>query len=269
MQSPFSFGRVSFINVIFQNYISVRGSEIMSDRPEETAGVKNIYLIKRRPTATREELLVHWFANHMPDVIARHKNSRDGIFAKHYIATPFDVKMDRDMAWDGMAQLWYNRAPPHPARPMGRDPVDTFQEKAEPYMPWGTREYVVMDGALPLVPPTLNPPFPCTRSGFFKVVFLVGLAAGADAQALFDHWLDLHVPNVRQVMQKVGGFRYVVSHSINPANEDYAGMAELYFPDAAGWACYRAEIQPDGMENWVDPDNVAVFSSGTEMVGIP
>jgi hypothetical protein len=152
---------------------------------------------------------------------------------------------------------------------MGSDPVDTFQEKAEPYVPWATREFVVMDGALPLEPPTLNPPFPCTRSGFFKVIFLVGLKDGADSQALFDHWLDVHVPNVRQVMEKVGGFRYVVSHSLDPAGENYVGMAELYFPDASGWTHYRDEIQPDGMENWVDSDNVSVFTSGTEMVGIP
>jgi len=241
----------------------------MGERPEETAGVKNIYLIKRRPTATREELIVHWFANHMPDVIARHKNNRGSIFAKHYVATFFDVKAGRDLAWDGMAQLWYNQATPHPDRPMGSDPVDTFQEKAEPYMPWATKEYVVMNGPLPLAPPTLNRPFPCTRSGFFKVVFLVGLVAGADSQALFDHWLGKHVANVRRVMEKVDGFRYVVSHALDPDVEDYAGMAELYFPDASGWARYREEIKPDGIEQWVDPDNVAVYTSRTEMVGIP
>jgi EthD domain len=241
----------------------------MGERPTETEGVKNVYLIKRRATATREELIVHWFANHMPDVIARHKNSRDSIHADHYIATLFNAKHGKEMAWDGMAQLWYNQATPRPKKPMGSDPIDTFQEKAEPYMPWATREYVVMDGALPLDPPTLNPPFPCTRSGFFKVIFLVGLQDGADSQALFDHWLDVHVPNVRQVMEKVGGFRYLVSHSQEPDTEKYAGMAELYFPDASGWARYLEEIQSDGMEQWVDSNEVSLFTSETEMVGIP
>ena len=125
-----------------------------------------------------------------------------------------------------------------------------------------------MDGPLPLNPPTLNPPFPCTRSGFFKVTFLVSPLQGADCGALFDHWLDVHVPNVRQTMEAVGGFRYVVSHSIEPEVEPYTGMAELYFPNAASWAAYREHIRPDGMAQWVDSDAMLVFHSGTEMVGI-
>jgi hypothetical protein len=134
---------------------------------------------------------------------------------------------------------------------------------------WPTREYVVMDGALALKPPTLNPPFPCTRSGFFKVTFLVPLQAGADSAELFAHWLDVHLPNVRQCMEAVGGFRYVISHSLAPETDAIAGMAELYFPDASGWAAYRKHISADGMERWVDGDGVQLFYSGTQMVGIP
>ena len=36
-------------------------------------------------------------------------------------------------------------------------------------------------------------------------------------------------------MGKIGGFRYVVSHSLEPDTEPYAGMAELYFPNEKGW----------------------------------
>ena len=50
--------------------------------------------------------------------------------------------------------------------------------------------------------------------------------------------------------------------------EPYAGMAELYFSDASGWADYQKHIRPDGMEQWVDYDAMAIFHSGTEMVGI-
>ena len=42
-----------------------------AERPTATPGAKMMYLIKRRATTTREELIAHWFANHMPDVIAR------------------------------------------------------------------------------------------------------------------------------------------------------------------------------------------------------
>ena len=38
--------------------------------PTPTPGVKMNYLIKARPTTSREELVAHWFANHMPIVIA-------------------------------------------------------------------------------------------------------------------------------------------------------------------------------------------------------
>ena len=68
-------------------------------------------------------------------------------------------------------------------------------------------------------------------------------------------------------MEAVGGFRYVVGHSQEPAAEAYAGMAELYFPDVSSWSKYKDLIQPDGMERWVG--EVLQFESGTEMVGIP
>ena len=237
-------------------------------RPIATPGAKMMYLIKRRETTTREELIAHWFANHMPDVIARAEQAAaDGkLHAEHYVATLFNPKHDRRHNWDGMAQLWYGKALLRPYSAHGVEPTDTFQEKVEPYMPWATREYIVMDGALPLNPPTLNLPFPCTRSGFFKVTFLVSIKQGGDHGELYDHWLDVHVPNVRQTMQAVGGFRYVVSHGIDPERDSYAGMAELYFPDASGWARYREQIKPDGMHHRIN--TWEVFYSGTEMVGI-
>ena len=241
-----------------------------ASRPLATPAAKMMYLIKRKATTAREELIAHWFANHMPGVIAGQEKSRAAgkNHAARYVATLFDPKPGKKLDWDGVAQLWYERALPRPQSAHGVEPIDTFQEKTEPYLPWATREYVVLDGALPLAPPTLNPPFPCTRSGFLKITFLVGTVPDADCGALFDHWLDVHLPNVRQTMQAVGGFRYVVSHSLEPEAEPYAGMAELYFPDASGWARYREKIRPDGMERWVDAGATLVFQSGTEMVGI-
>lgn len=240
-------------------------------RPPATPGAKMMYLIRRRPESTREELIAHWFANHMPAVIKRNLDNRAAgkPGASRYVATLFDPRDGAASAWDGVAQLWYAEPLPRPETPHGASPTDTFQEKAEPYWPWPTREYVVIDGALPLAPPTLNPPFPCTRSGFHKVTFLVSLKPGADSAALFDHWLDVHVPNVCANMAASGGFRYVVSHSLEPGRDAYAGMAELYFPNPDGWAAFRAGIKPDGMDQWVDVDATQVFHSGTEMVGIP
>ncbi len=239
----------------------------------ETPGAKMMYLIKRKPETSREELVAHWFANHMPAVIQSQKDAeaRRRMHATRYIATLFDADASGDHPWDGVAQLWWPRALPKPAAGFGAEPRDTFQQKAAPYMPWATREYVVMDGGehLSTAPLTLNTPYPMTRSGFFKMTFLVAAKEGTDYEAFFKHWLDVHVPNVASVMQAVAGFRYVVSHSIEPAAEPYAGMAELYFHDAEAWAAYRRTIKADGMERWVDGERMRVLRAQTEMVGIP
>ena len=245
----------------------------MMDRPSPTPGARMLYLIKRRAGTSREELIAHWFANHMPAVIEGQKAQaeRDKPHAWRYIATLFDADRNGEYPWDGLAQLWWDRVLPMPDVPHGEPPTDTFQQKAEPYVPWATTEYVVLDGSehLPVEPLTLNAPFPCTRSGFFKVSFLVAAKPDTDFDAFFSHWLDTHVPNVRNVMSEVGGFRYVVSHSVNPAAEPYAGLAELYFPDASGWSDYRSVIQADGMERWVDTSNMHILTTSTEMIGIP
>ena len=238
-------------------------------RPIKTKNTKMQFLIKRRQTTSREELIAHWFANHMPDVIAQNSTEKntDRLRASRYIATLFDPGQDDRHLWDGVAQLWFPEPLPRSTVAHGATPRDTFQEKVEPYMSWATQEYVVMDGALPLDPPTLNPPFPCTRSGFFKVTFLVRQKKEANSGELFDHWLDVHIPNVCQTMEAAGGFRYVVSHSQDPGEDPYAGMAELYFTEASGWEKYKGLIKADGMERWVG--EVHRFESGTEMVGIP
>ncbi|MBU2552172.1 MAG: EthD domain-containing protein [Proteobacteria bacterium] len=232
-----------------------------------------IYLIKRKPTASREELVVHWFANHMPLVIrAQQERAAKGkLHARRYIVALFDPTPNGEHPWDGMAQLWWDKPLPRPDEPHGITPEDSFQQKALPYLPWASKEYVVLDNSecLKVEPLTLNAPFPCTRSGFYKVSFLVKAKAGADYEKFHHHWLDVHVPNVRSVMEHVGGFRYIVSHSLDPKIEPYAGLAELYFHDESGWAKYKSLIQPDGMEEWVDPAGTLVLRARTEMIGLP
>ena len=232
-----------------------------------------LYLIKRRPSMSREELVAHWFANHMPLVIqAQHDQAARGRpHARRYIATLFDANTHGEQPWDGMAQLWWDTPLAMPKVPHGTTPSDTFQQKAEPYVPWASTEYVVIDGSenLEVEPLTLNAPFPCTRSGFYRVSYLVKAREGADFAEFYAHWLNTHVANVRSVMEQVAGFRYVVSHSIDPQAEPYAGLAELYFHDEAGWARYREAIKPDGMEKWVDRDGTMVLVGRTEMIGLP
>lgn len=239
-------------------------------QPQATPGAKMQYLIKRKPTTTREELIAHWFANHMPGVIDRNTRNRDGgkPHATHYVATLFDPEDGNPMGWDGVAQLWYAEPLPRPAQASAVEPYDTFQEKVEPYWPWATQEYVAIDGALPLSPLTLNAPFPCTRSGFYKRTSLVAAKPGTDIEAMHAHWLDIHLPNVQKTMAAVGGFRYVVSLSLEREHAPYAGTAELYFRDAAGWAAFQDAYTLDGFEQFVDDAATQRFASGTEMVGV-
>lgn len=238
-------------------------------RPAAAPGAKMIYLIRRRPGVSREELIAHWFANHMPEVIGRQQQQADAgrPAARRYLASLFDPEASGQSEWDGMAQLWFDEPLPMPEEPHGTSPTDSFQERAEPYLPWATVEYVVLDGALPLSPLTLNPPFPCTRSGFCKVTLLVVPKEGADLGALYDHWLDVHLPSVVQTMQHTGGFRYLVSHSLNPETAPYAGMAELYFPDPSAWQAFIGALPSDGIEAYIERLEIRI--GGTEMIGIP
>ena len=241
--------------------------------PTPEPGAKMLFLIKRRASTSREELIAHWFANHMPAVIASQQAQAAAgkLHARRYVASLYQPSRHGHDPWDGMAQLWFDEPLRPPAEPHGTVPADSFQERAEPYVPWATTEYVVIDPSprLPVEPLTLNPPFPTTRSGFYKVSFLVAAKRGADVAAFHRHWLDVHVPNVRRVLTEVGGFGYIVSHSMHPAGERYAGLAELYFDDEAGWAEFRNTIEPDGMERWADDASTVVLRSDTEMIGIP
>ena len=236
-----------------------------------TEGAKMIFLIQRRGNVSRSELLVHWFKNHMPAVIQTQRNGEQNNrpFARKYIAQLFNTDEYERPEWDGMAQLWF----PEPQKPMatlaGTKPSDTFQEKAEPYQSWATKEYVIIDGSehLSTQPLTLNDAFPATRSGFYRANYLVKVNPDIEIDALYEHWLEVHVPNVRGVMNEVGGFRYVVSHSIYPEVAPYAGMAELYFHQRSDFDSYMKIIKSDGMERFMG--GVSIFYGNTEMLGIP
>ena len=93
---------------------------------QATPGAKMMYLIKRRPQTSREELVAHWFANHMPAVIAgqQHQAERGRLHATRYIATLFDADRDGAHPWDGVAQLWWEKPLPMPDTPHGAQPTE-------------------------------------------------------------------------------------------------------------------------------------------------
>ncbi len=236
-----------------------------------TPGTKMQFLIGRRPDVSRDELLVHWFANHMPSVVAAQKQmaASKGTAESRYIATLYNPVPSGQQVWDGVAQIWADAPFPRESEPHGSTPRDTFQQKARPYVGWPTTEYVVVDGEQPLTPNDLNEPFPCTRSGFLKVTTILTAKLGADHGALTDHWLNVHAPNVAGVMEQVGAFRYALSISQEPTVDPYVGMAELYFPDKDALRGYLELYKSDGIEEYFDNEARLIFRSNTEMVGIP
>mgnify|MGYP001348402471 FL=1 len=230
------------------------------------------YLIRRRQNVSREELLVHWFANHMPAVIKGQADlkKKGKEHAHKYLATVFE-KVDQQIGenWDGMAQLWWDKELPTPDEPHGTYPIDTFQEVAEPYSPWATQEYLVIDGNHAFRELTLNDAFPTTSSEFFKVTFLVSAKEGIDYDQLFQHWLGAHAANAKSVLEKTGGFRYVIGLSTQPKTSKYVGMAELYFSRPDQFLDFNKSLEPDGMEKWIDAEKMSVLVSTTKMIGIP
>ncbi len=240
---------------------------------EANPRAKMIFLIKRRENVSRDELIMQWYKNHMPAVIASQKQAleagRDA--ASRYIAQLFSSSNKTEMSWDGMAQLWFAEAQRPVEANHGREPTDTFQQKAEPYSSWATREYVVINGSehLRIDPLTLNDPYPTTRSGFFRVNYLVPAQVGTDFELFYRHWLQVHVPNIAEWMREAGGFRYVVSHSIYPEHAPYAGMAELYFHSEGDWQKCQSLMRADGMERFVDAFTMDIMFGETEMVGVP
>ena len=95
---------------------------------DRTPGAKMMYLIKRKPETSREELVAHWFANHMPAVIQSQKAGaeRGRPHARRYFATLYDANSSGEHPWDGVAQLWWPRPLPKPKTGFGAQPRDTF-----------------------------------------------------------------------------------------------------------------------------------------------
>ena len=236
-----------------------------------TERVKTNVLIKRRHGVSHEELVVHWFKNHMPRVIDGQVRAGSDRGANKYIAQLFSPSLNKELPWDGVAQLWVKDAPQPSGQSLSGRPTDTFQEKCEPYHAWHTREYVIVDGSehLSTEPLTLDPAYPSTRAGFLRVNYLVPAIEGTDYEEFYSHWLEVHVPNIKSRLTEANGFRYVVNHSIYPEHSPYAGMAELYFHQLEDWHKCRSLMQADGMERYVDSSRMDVLLGETEMIGIP
>ena len=103
----------------------------MTDSITTTPGAKMNFMIRRREDASRDEMIAHWYKNHMPGVIeAQEAAIATGRRpARKYLVTLFNGEQGERPhrpTYDGMAQLWFD--PLRPRRPMLRT-RDTLTRK--------------------------------------------------------------------------------------------------------------------------------------------
>lgn len=176
-----------------------------------------------------------------------------------YIASVFDYSGDNgsqessSAPWDGVAQLWWPQIPASPKQPHGTKPTDTFQEKAEPYNQWATKEYVLLDGELTVKPNTLNAPFPTSRSGFFKVTVLYSSSSSNLASEAVKR---------TSALKNAGCFRHILDIS-EESGSQYSAMEEIYFKEAGQWRQFEKSVGAQLFQG------ATVLLGGTELVGIP
>lgn len=231
-------------------------------------GIKMIFPVRRQTTISRTEFIASWFAHHMPYTIKAMGDRGWG-----YIGTVFNAADQvSDTAWDGIAQMFLNEPLHNPCGGFGMVPADSFHERAvEPYFGWPTKEFIILSGSndLQVHPLTLDAPFPCSRSGFFKVVMFTPANPQVDPQLLETHWRQTRAPQMQGTMEATKGFRYVVSIGQNQTHRghhrEYAAMEELYFNDEADWHNFLRIVKPDPFL----PSDIAYYFADTEFVAIP
>lgn len=90
-----------------------------------------VYLIRRRKNVSRDELVMHWFKNHMPAVIESNMRAsgKNRAGANRYIAQLFSSKPTERPVWDGLAQLWFHEPHPPMKHPAGVPQPIPFKKK--------------------------------------------------------------------------------------------------------------------------------------------
>ena len=229
--------------------------------------VKLIHLFKRRSGVSRDELAMHLFTNPMPGGIANMDSAHRQ--AKKYVASVFSGSDPGTPDWDGLTTSWWDRPLPE----FDADPSsDSFGQKAELFPPWETKEFVILDGKLPGEPLTPGDSFPRTRSGFTKLTLMLQAKPGVDFDQLFTRWVE-HADNIHKSIQDFGCFRYVLSHSLKPETEEFAGLGEVYFDHDHG----RESVEEFRNSGTVEPDGFGeefvgalhMYVSDTEVIGTP
>ena len=132
---------------------------------------------------------------------------------------------------------------------------DGFAELIQtPYAMLECEEHVIVDGP--------------RSDESLKLTALVNRKVGVSADELNSHWLGIHASNVGGALSATdGGLRYVISLA-SQGREDpqYAGMAELWYENAAASRAHADKIVDDGFQKLSEGARIL---PGREIVGVP
>jgi hypothetical protein len=236
---------------------------------DTTRFTKMLFLIRHRAHTTRDALVAQWFKNHMPNVIAAQSVAKARGFnhATRYWATLFQETGER--SWDGVAQLWFQAPMPYPDEPFGTQPSDSFQEHAEPYHAWETKETVLFDH-LPFAQGlTLNEPYPTTRTSIHRITLLIPTESGSIDLSTLNHWLGHETGPFQDQAEAAGCLRCAVSLSTEIDRDPYLGAIEFYFAAADDWQNYSADVGDAFIQSLLLAEGTEIYFSDTELIGIP
>lgn len=212
--------------------------------------LKLVFLVKRAAAVAHDDLVRHWREVHLPGVAAQMKPD-------HYSVTLFEQR--DETPFDGMATLCFADA--ERGRHLTGDGTpqavrdDGFADLVQrPYTVLECEERVIVAGPRP--------------EGALKLTALVRPKAGADRDALYQHWLNVHAPNVAAGLEATeGALRYVLSLATQGASEpELAGLAELWYESAGASRAHAEKLADDGFGRYAEPAGLLV---GREIVGVP
>jgi hypothetical protein len=179
--------------------------------------LKWIAAVKRRDGISHEELVDVWEHVHVPHV-------RELAKPVGYRVTFFDPDQP-NVDCDGMAELIF------------RDQAhfdDTVGRNAGPNLTAdGFGRYVSSLPIRLLTDERVNVDTKTTRDDL-KISFFAKCRADVSVEAFHEHWLEVHLPNVKAAVERTpSAVRYVVSLSRAGSPSSFDGMAAIWFRDPA------------------------------------
>lgn len=187
-------------------------------------------------------LLDHWEHVHAPLVLRHRKPTR-------YALTKVRGKGTR---FSGIGTATYaDRVPDGPLPPEIQ--ADPFYEMIDERVVLTTTEHVIVDG-------------PAENHGLKLTVF-VRRRPGTSADAFFEHWLDVHGPNMGRHLEATdGGLRYVINFD-HGADDDaeFHGVAEVWYRDSEAAKVHTSSLTDDGFGEHASAREM-LYIAGNEIV---